>query len=82
MVKYSMRFDGIVDFYERKERIRHSYLSLTTREKYEYKYYVYSRRILKDKSCDAIWEYLNYIEPQEMISPVIELRKEYVKYTK
>lgn len=80
MVKDSMCFDTFCDFYDRREYIRASYIELGKHDKVLYKYYVYSRRVLKDKACDMIWEYLNSCEGDELVDCICNLSKERSKY--
>ena len=80
MVRDSMCFDTFCDFYDRREYIRAAYIGLDKHDKTLYKYYVYSRRILKDKVCDMIWEYLNSYEGEEFVNSVCDLSKERSKY--
>ncbi len=80
MVKESMCFDTFCDFYDRREYIRAAYVELNKGDKTLYKYYVYSRRILKDKTCDIIWEYLNSCDGEERVICIGNLNKEHSKY--
>ena len=65
MIKSNMCFDNFCDFYGKKELLRALYQRLSSGDKINYKYYVYSRRILKEKVCDMIWEYLNAIDGED-----------------
>lgn len=80
MVRESMCFDNFCDFYDRREYIRASYVALPKREKALYKYYVYSRRVLRDKACDAIWEYLNSHDGEDRVVCIGNLNREHSKY--
>ena len=59
MIRENMRFIDFADFYSRKDTIAESYWDLGYYDKVVYKYYVYSRRHIRERLCDAIWEYLN-----------------------
>lgn len=59
MIRENMRFIDFVDFYNRKDTIAASYWDLGYYDKVVYKYYVYSRRHIRERLCDAMWEYLN-----------------------
>ena len=80
MIKDTMCFESFCDFYDRREYIKGAYAELSRGNKKLYKYYVYSRRILKDKTCDLIWEYLNSHDGEEFINCVCNLSKERSKY--
>lgn len=59
MVYDTMKFLGYRSFYDNRYVIKELYERLSTSDKYLYKYYVYSRRYLKERSCNIIWEFLN-----------------------
>lgn len=59
MIKDELRFIGMRDFYLRSENIKKIYHSLSKEEKQIYKYYVYSRRQLREYTCNIIWQFLN-----------------------
>ena len=59
MIREDMKFVGLIAFYEQKDRIKAKYNKLDRNEKALYKYYVYSRRQLKEHTCDLILLYLN-----------------------
>ena len=59
MIREDMKFIGYIAFYEQKDRIKAKYNGLNRNEKELYKYYVYSRRRLKERTCDLIWLFLN-----------------------
>lgn len=67
-------------FYERSEIIRAVYNTMSVSEKYMYKYYVYSRRSLSEKTCDVIWEYINAEDDFILLVLRSELAKELHKY--
>jgi len=62
MIGGPLQFDTFFDFYNRREEIRAKYEVLSPSEKWIYKYYVYSRRFLSEKICDAVWEYINAVD--------------------
>lgn len=66
MIRHSMCFDGFCDFYNRRLFIRATYGVLNRDEKAIYKYYVYSRRILRERTCDCIWGYINAEDKEEI----------------
>lgn len=66
MVRHSMCFDGFCDFYQRRLYIRAMYAYLNRDEKEIYKYYVYSRRILRERICDMIWGFINATDEEEL----------------
>lgn len=51
-------FIGYKDFYRKRKKIRKYFRSLTLRNKWRYKKYVYSNCLIKDFYKDVIWEYL------------------------
>lgn len=60
MVREDLHFIGMKDFYKKSIYIQKEYKKLTLEEKWTYKYYVYSRPLLKDDWFkDVIWQYLN-----------------------
>ena len=80
MIKESMCFANFNDFYSRKKIIRTLYNSSSLYDKGIYKYYIYSRRYLREKVCDIIWEYLNASDDTELMICASNLGKEYSKY--
>ena len=80
MSKDSMRFANFSDFYARKKIIRTIYNNSSQYDKCVYKYYIYSRRYLREKVCDMIWEYLNVVDDTELMYCASNLGKEYSKY--
>lgn len=80
MIRENMRFVNFCDFYDRRVFIRTLYIDLSSENKQLYKYYVYSRRILKDKVCDMIWEYLNVVDDEGLETQIGLLDKERSKY--
>ena len=80
MINDNMRFNGFPDFYSRKDIISSIYENLTTNDRFLYKYYVYSRRYLRERTCDAIWEYINAATIEELMDAAMHLDQEYVRY--
>lgn len=80
MINDSMRITGFKDFYERREIILAKYKRLRPEDKIIYKYYVYSRRYLREKLCDAMWEFLNAVSIEELVDANERLYQGYVKY--
>lgn len=66
MIKEILCFSDFNGFYVKRKIIRSEYTKMTMDGKAIYKYYVYSHRIIKDKVCDTIWEYLNAIDTEEV----------------
>lgn len=62
MIRDELRFVGFKDFYKRSRYIKQIYHSLSLDEKWKYKYYVYSNRLIDENHADLIWHYLN--EPE------------------
>lgn len=80
MIQDNMRFNSFLDFYNRKDIISNSYANLKINEKAIYKYYVYSRRYLRERTCDAIWEYMNAMTVEELMDAEMHLCQEYARY--
>ena len=80
MIDDNMRFNGFPDFYSRKDIISGLYIRLGVHDKAVYKYYVYSRRYLRERTCDAIWEYINAATVEELMDAAMHLNQEYVRY--
>ena len=80
MVKETMKFSSYNDFYERREKIRELYDKLCASDKTVYKYYVYSRRYIAEKKCDAMWAYINNLDHVDMINCLEYLEKEYYRH--
>ena len=80
MIKASLRFDDFCDFYDRKNHIKEAYIKLSGNDKCIYKYYVYSRRIIKERICDIIWGFLNAEDTEELVIYSSQLRSERGKY--
>ena len=53
-----MSFSSFEDFYNRRDIIRNYFSTLSVCDKGTYKYYVYSRRYLKERLCDMMWMYI------------------------
>lgn len=77
MVKENMRFIDFMDFYKRKDIIAECYWELGYYDKVVYKYYVYSRRLIRERLCDAIWEYLNAETIEELADANMRLAQGY-----
>lgn len=75
-----MKFFGYHDFYKQRSSLRYQYINLTTSDKYLYKYYVYSRRYLKERTCNMIWEYLNCADEFELECVENKLYEEWFRY--
>ena len=80
MVDPRLTFYTFRSFYERSKFIREVYHTMSINEKYIYKYYVYSRRSLSEKTCDIIWEYLNAFDNEEKLIKDEQLYKELFRY--
>lgn len=80
MIDPRLMFYDYSSFYDNSSFIRENYLKLTLDKKYVYKYYVYSRRLLKEKTCDIIWEFLNTVDDFELEELRHNLRDEWYKY--
>lgn len=80
MIRDCMRFIDFADFYRRKDRITTMYWDLKYDDKVIYKYYIYSRRRIREKVCDAMWEYLNAGTIEELADANSRLSKEYDRY--
>ena len=80
MIRPSMCFDGFCDFYHRRVHIRATYAYLSRDEKTNYKYYVYSRRILRERLCDMIWGYVTAEDDEELSNYSSLLNTEYTRY--
>ena len=76
MIKDNMYFISFNDFYIKKEIIRNNYRVLSNYNQRMYKYYVYSRRYMKNKICDMIWEFLNNEDIDEEKVLLVRLEKE------
>lgn len=80
MVRETMKFSSYNDFYERREKIRELYDKLCVSDKTTYKYYIYSRRYISEKKCDAMWAYINNLEFEDMAYCLEYLEKEYYRH--
>lgn len=78
MIKDNVRFNGYRDFYRRHDVIKNVYELFNREDKTIYKYYVYSRRYLKEYTCDLIWQFLNDSGDVEITKEM--LSEERVKY--
>lgn len=82
MINPQLMFYDYSSFYDNSSFIKENYLKLTLNEKYVYKYYVYSRRLLREKTCDLIWEFLNAVDDTELENLRHILRNEWYKYNR
>ena len=80
MIRDNMRISGFKDFYERRDILTGMYSRLSPDDKIIYKWYVYSRRYIREKICDAMWEYLNAVTIEEMADASARLAQAYAKY--
>ena len=80
MIKDNMRISGFKDFYERKDILSIKYMYLSPEDKMVYKWYIYSRRYIREKLCDAMWEYLNAATIEELADANTRLMQGYAKY--
>lgn len=80
MIKDNIRFVGYRAFYEKRNYIKAQYSVLGREDKWTYKWYVYSRRQLKEYTCDLIWRFLNNEEDEEFIVTEQMLKDECYKY--
>lgn len=80
MIKDNMRISGFKDFYERKDILAARYMFLSPDDKMVYKWYIYSRRYIREKLCDAMWEYLNAVTIEELSDANTRLMQGYAKY--
>lgn len=80
MIRENMRFNGFSDFYDKRKVLFGIYSRLCDNDKLIYKYYVYSRRYLRERTCDAIWEFLNAIDFNELADAELRLSQEYARY--
>ena len=79
MIRDELRFVGFKDFYKRSRYIKQIYRSLPIDEKWRYKYYVYSNRLLSENNADLIWHYLNENENSEDCVSRRKLGEQYLK---
>ena len=80
MMKSDVRFIGYLDFYKKRNTIKTKYINFSREEKWIYKWYVYSRRQLKEYTCDLIWRFLNDDELGEDCVTETMLKDERYKY--
>ena len=80
MIYDNMRITGFKDFYDRRFLIAGRYKNLRPDDKIIYKYYIYSRRYLREKICDAMWEFLNAVCIEELSDASVRLTQAYMKY--
>lgn len=59
LIDKELQFYGFTDFFQKKERIKEKYKTLTLREIQTYKMFVYAICFETENTKDIIWEYLN-----------------------
>ena len=79
MIRDELRFIGFKDFYKRSRYIKQIYRSLPIDEKWRYKYYVYSNRLISENNADLIWHYLNENENSKDYVSRRKLGEQYLK---
>ena len=75
-----LRFFGYREFYNKREFVSKLFNYSSIKEKQIYKYYIYSRRYLKERTCDIIWEYLNAFDKEKKLIKDEQLYKELFRY--
>lgn len=75
-----LRFFGYREFYRKRELIEKVFNLSSSNERQIYKYYIYSRRYLRERTCDVIWEYLNALDKEEHVIKDEQLYKELFRY--
>ena len=80
MVYDAMKFFGYHEFYNSRYSLKAQYEKLSFSDKYLYKYYVYSRRYLKERTCNIIWEFLNAADDVELEAVDLRLYDEWFRY--
>lgn len=80
MISDNVKFSNFADFYSKRYLIRDVYSRMYTNDKIIYKYYVYSRRYLKERICDIIWEFLNACDDTELELYDTKLNRESMRY--
>lgn len=80
MINDNVRISGFKDFYERRQIILGRYQRMNPNDKIIYKYYIYSRRFISERLCDAIWEYLNAASLEELSDASAKLAQGFVKH--
>lgn len=76
MIKENMMFIGYRDFYKKHHIIKDNYSKLNRNDKVIYKYYIYSRRQLRECTCDLIWRFLNDTDEYDEFTITPEMLKE------
>ena len=79
MIKDNVRFIGYRGFYKDRHYIKTIYVSMSNQDKQIYKWYVYSRRYLKEYTCNLIWEFLNNIDDDDTYIMEEKLKDEFNK---
>ena len=80
MISEHMKFSNFTDFYNKRYIIRDTYSHMYLNDRVIYKYYVYSRRYLKERVCDTIWEFLNACDGTELELYDMQLNRESMRY--
>lgn len=79
MIKKELRFVGFRGFCDICDFVKSEYAKMNDEDKRIFKYYVYSRRYLKEYSCNMIWEFLNDDETEYVVTHEM-LNEEALKY--
>lgn len=80
MIRNDVRFVGYLAFYKKKDIIKKRYSNFSREDKWIYKWYIYSRRQLKEYTCDLIWRFLNDEQDEENMVTDGMLKDECYKY--
>lgn len=80
MISDCIKFSNFADFYGKRYLVRDVYSHMYLNDKVIYKYYVYSRRYLKERVCDMIWEFLNACDETELEIYDMQLNRESMRY--
>lgn len=80
MISENIKFSNFTDFYNKRYLIHDIYSHMYTNDRIVYKYYVYSRRYLKERVCDIIWEFLNACDDYELELYDMQLNRESMRY--
>lgn len=80
MISDSIKFSNFADFYNKRYVIRETYSRMCLNNKVIYKWYVYSRRYLKERVCDMIWEFINSCDDYELEYYDMQLNRESMRY--
>ena len=80
MISERIKFSNFTDFYNKRYLIRDTYLHMYSHDRVIYKYYLYSRRYLKERVCDMMWEFLNACDDTELELYDMQLNRESMRY--